>query len=902
MKDQEQLINDETTGLRIIDADAVDPDTPLTLDEDVPGPGEPYAEAVPADEEGYDLAEEADADFDLREEADPAPSGSTGEAAPEERQEDAGAPGNDNPPSSEDKANERFRIADRSGNRQILIYFIAWLVTLLYWEVILRLDINGSINRTNITLLAFLPAEALFFVSLSGFHKKHTFINGIVSVLLSFGMGFFYFAQLVYFRMTGSLISVSLMGMGGEAVGNFGWTVRDAFVRSIPHMILMALPVIAMGVLSFVRFPFERKEKPAPLPGGGYAVWIHALCFLAAFGLWSIGSFSLSLLGRDRESAWYVFRSDLSDTDTSATRVGTLATTLAEASVYYFGPGETPDENSISTVDLAALDLPKKPSTVQEDVVSVNSVSEDEIAKKTVPVHPWQDNTIDFDKLKTQTEDKTLQSLCDYFGSRAATKTNDYTGLFEGYNVIYICCEAFSNLGIDPDITPTLYKMSTNGIVLNNFYNSFPNTTTNGEFAFATSLWPDVSRFAQSGTAVGSFPQSANVFMPYGLGDLLTANGIPSYAYHNYLGDYYKRCYSWPNLGYSDENTRFMGRGMSFTSNWPASDLEMMEQSVDDYIDQKPFHAYYMTFSGHGPYNASNRMFQKNIETVRKLADGKYKLDECLGYFCGEYELELAMEYLEERLKKAGQLDNTVFVLIGDHFPYYLSDPAAKELNGGEDLDPLERYHSTCIIYNSGLKEPIECDSYCCNVDILPTLLNLLNVEFDSRLLMGTDVFSDGVHRARLYNGSFITDFVRYDKATGKKEWSDAASGYSEEELDSYYKAMTDYVDSEYSAALNMMRSNFYFFVWKNSGLMTPEEADAELVREQNGRALYASEEEAARAKAEAEAAAAAAAEAAAAAAEQEQQQQQQQQEQPWTPPPEEDDPNWQPDPSWEEN
>ena len=48
--------------------------------------------------------------------------------------------------------------------------------------------------------------------------------------------------------------------------------------------------------------------------------------------------------------------------------------------------------------------------------------------------------------------------------------TNEYTGMFADYNLIYICAEGFSTYAIDPDVTPTLYKMSHNGIILNNYY------------------------------------------------------------------------------------------------------------------------------------------------------------------------------------------------------------------------------------------------------------------------------------------------------------------------------------------------------------------------------------------------------------------------------------------------
>ena len=195
-----------------------------------------------------------------------------------------------------------------------------------------------------------------------------------------------------------------------------------------------------------------------------------------------------------------------------------------------------------------------------------------------------------------------------------------------------------------------------------------------------------------------------------------------------------------------------------------------------------------------------------------------------------------------------------MIVLIGDHFPYYLPDEAVKEFNGGSMPDSITRSRSTCIIYNAGMSEPIHSDVPCCNVDILPTILNLFNIDFDSRLLMGTDIFSDGVHRARLYNGSFVTKYLTYDRTTGDKEWSADAAGMSEDELEAYSEAMLDYTESEYAVSLGMIENNFYFYVWKNAGLLSAEEIEAETAREKKGKSVYQSREAADKAKAEEEA------------------------------------------------
>ena len=52
-------------------------------------------------------------------------------------------------------------------------------------------------------------------------------------------------------------------------------------------------------------------------------------------------------------------------------------------------------------------------------------------------------------------EDEEVRDLLNYMASQEVSEKNEYTGLFEGYNLIYICAESFSSLAIDETITPT---------------------------------------------------------------------------------------------------------------------------------------------------------------------------------------------------------------------------------------------------------------------------------------------------------------------------------------------------------------------------------------------------------------------------------------------------------------
>ena len=722
---------------------------------------------------------------------------------------------------------ENFGTRMKAGAVQLLIYFGIFAVSIIIWELILRIQIGGGIKASNLFFLFFVPAQAMVLAAINGFvpRKVSRFLFPATLLLVAV----FYGIQLVYFRIFGSLLSVYLLGMGTDAVGNFGWAMQETIVKSIGMLLLLMLPVIATLVLCILK---KVKCEPYPLV-------LHAIALGLGVLLWFGGAYGIIVGGDERASAYYAFHSNLSDTDTTASRVGTMTTTLVEAGSYYLGLGSHKDE-TLTMVDMNSITL--EPEPISEKVIEKKEevVSEIPSDSETVPEKekepeiekiPYVYEDLDFNALAENTEQQDLRDMYIYFGQRQPTTTNEYTGLLEGYNLIYICAESFWNYAVDEEVTPTLYKMMNNGIILNNYYNSFRNTTTNGEYAFSTSLWPDVSRQADQGMGVGSFPMSSEKFMPGGLGDFFATEDVPSYAFHNYYGFYYRRVLSYPNLGY--ENVSFMGNGMKFTSAWPASDLELMEQSVDKYIEEDRFFTYYMTFSGHGPYNASNFMYRKNIDEVKKRLGDRAKnySDEALGYLAGNLELEYGMEYLVNRLEEAGKMDKTLIVIAGDHYPYYLSESGRESL-AGVKIDEKDIYKSACIMYTTGLEEPIVTDTYCCNVDIIPTVLNLMGIKFDSRLLMGTDIFSDGVHKAVLYDRSFITDKVRYDAKTGDVEWKIDPDAYDWKNLKIYVDNMSALVDSEYTASLNIIKMNFYYQLWKDSGMFTEEEANAEKTRE----------------------------------------------------------------------
>lgn len=375
---------------------------------------------------------------------------------------------------------------------------------------------------------------------------------------------------------------------------------------------------------------------------------------------------------------------------------------------------------------------------------------------------PWQMN-IDFDALMSKETDEEVQNLHKYFASRTPTLKNEYTGIFEDYNLIYITAEGFSQYAIDEKLTPTLYKMYNKGFQFNNFYTPIWGVSTfDGEYVNCTGLIP------KSGVwSLYRAGQQKNN-MRFTMGRQFLNSGVDRvYAYHNHTYTYYHRDISHPNMGYKYKG---VGNGLEkkITKCWPESDLEMIEATADEYISsEKRFHAYYMTVSGHMDYSFSlNSMSAKNRTLVEDLPYS----DTAKAYIACNIELDRAMEKLLIKLEAAGVADKTLIVIAPDHYPYGLEDKNDKdpyryisELAGHTVDTDFEIYKSVLLMYSPSMKKSVSVDKYCSNLDILPTISNLLNMEYDSRLIMGRDILSSSSQLVVFSDRSFINEKGMYN-------------------------------------------------------------------------------------------------------------------------------------------
>ena len=646
-------------------------------------------------------------------------------------------------------------------------YLCSWAflpVSLVWLEAVVKLRGFGTILTSGMvrTALFSLPIGLFGLVLCQFWGRKGAFRCGAIF------LGAFTLAcmvQTVYFTIFQTFASLYSASGLGEAMAGFFLSMMMGIWRSMPYLAAEALPLILLL--------FLRRRIDFTLPSRGPVAVLATACLLqAAAVFWTLCSTGGAVSPR------YIYAESF----------------MLNESVEEFGVATTLRLDTRQLLGRYALLL-------REDLPAADlNIPSDEELEPRPPESPedpvYEDNVlaIDFAALAEAEEDETLRDLHSYFATVEPTEQNEYTGKFAGKNLILITAEAFCSYAVDPELTPTLYRLANSGFVCENFYNPLWWVSTyDGEYTICTSLIPK--------NGVWSLSRSAENALPFCLGNQFRNLGYNTLAYHNHNYKYYDRDVSHPHMGY---DYKAIGNGLELPFNgWPRSDLEMMKATVPEYANSgEPFHVYYLTVSGHLEYNFfGNSMAMKNKSLVEDLPYS----EACRAYLACQIELDRAMESLLSQLEEAGQLENTVIALSGDHYPYGLTNEQISEFLG-HPVDPtFELYKSTLILWSGDMEEPVYIDKPCSSLDILPTLSNLFGLPYDSRLMMGRDILSNSPGLVVLSDRSWITDLGRYDTSTDTftpVEGADIPENYA--------AAMMARVNDKFTYSARVLEQDYY--------------------------------------------------------------------------------------------
>lgn len=630
-------------------------------------------------------------------------------------------------------------------------------ITVLYLELIIKQIICGSIFNIGILyLIIFLLPIIIAITTITKLFNK--VVNKILLFIFTILLSIYFEVQLIFYKLFSIPFSFSTISLADQAA-DFTSIIKDAIISNYIPFILILLPILILIIFN-KKINFDRYNT--------YQVITMIIMILLSYSI----SFVYLLPNKNEINSIY--------------------------NLYYNTDYAEQIINNFGLINYTKIDI-KREIIGYENKLLVSEKSE-------IPelIIPENEENIDYGYNMSELNfengsDSTINTLNDYFANSQATDKTKYTGMFRGKNLIFILAEGFNEIAVDETRTPTLYKMVNKGFVFNNFYSPVFLSTTGGEFQATTGLIPTQETLKSW--------KSKTPTIRYGLGNAFGNNGYRTYSYHDWTYTYYKRDITMRTLGY----TNYMGCGNGLekrmSCKWLPKDSEMVTVTSGDYLGQEgPFVTYYVTVSGHSPYNINDnigKMYYSNLADTNYSESVKY-------YLAAQMELDKMLETLVTNLEESGELENTVIALVGDHYPYTLSTNEVNEVSSYQKDGTIEINKSNFILWNSEIEEPIVVDKVGSQIDVLPTLLNLFGIEYDSRLIVGKDILSNYEGLAIFSNRSWVSDYGSYNASTRTfipKE------GIELENQESYVSRINSKVYNSFSISKMIIDSNYYDYI-----------------------------------------------------------------------------------------
>ncbi|MDD2208633.1 MAG: sulfatase-like hydrolase/transferase [Bacilli bacterium] len=630
-------------------------------------------------------------------------------------------------------------------------FFISFGI-IFYLEMIYHIfTFKSFLIKDVIYIFIFTLFISIFIDILTTFFKHKFNLNFFILTIIFLNVIFI--AQFINYQFYGNVISIYSLFNGGQ-VFEFFKQIFAVIINNYLAFLLLLLPTILIIIFKKKIIVLDYNYKLITFK------MILMLCF-----------YTLSML------SLFMARDNI----------------YSVKNIYFDKHAPNQTAKSLGLMTTMRLDFFRIISGFEE---SINVIALPEEKEEEIITTEYNKLDIDFNSLIENTSNNTIKNIHQYISTVSPSNKNEYTGIFAGKNLIYITAEAFSPIAVHEEATPTLYKLVNTGFKFNNFYSPvYYVSTSDGEYINLTSLLPKES--------IWSMSRSSDNYLPYAYGNIFSSLGYTANAYHNGSYKYYNRHKSLPNMGY-----KYMacGNGLQKLMNckpWPQSDLEMINGTFNLYSDNNHFMTYYMSISGHLEYNfGGNNMAYKNKDLVNNLPYSTA----IRAYIASQAELDKALESLINMLTEKGILDDTVIVISTDHYPYGLKNSEMKEVMDIED-EKFDIHKNELIIWNSTIENPVIIDDYASSLDILPTVLNLFGIEFDSRLLMGTDIMADNDKIIIFNDRSWITEYGKYNATKS------IFTPFKENITEDYIEKINNVVYNKYVISKNILETNYYKYV-----------------------------------------------------------------------------------------
>ena len=305
----------------------------------------------------------------------------------------------------------------------------------------------------------------------------------------------------------------------------------------------------------------------------------------------------------------------------------------------------------------------------------------------------------------------------------------DGKGVEKHLNVVLITVESLSaeflgHFGNQESLTPFMDQWFDQGLLFTNFY-ATGTRTTRGLEALTLSIPPTPGR------SIVKRPDNAGM---YSLGSVFQQKGYDTVFLYGGRGYFDNMNAFYSGNGYRIvDQTELSEQEIHFENAWGVADDDLLNRALKeadrDYAVHKPFLFQIMTTSNHRPYT---------------YPDGRIDIPSGTGRSGGVKYTDYALREFMAAAKSKPWFDDTLFVVVADH----CAGSARKaEL-------PVDKYHIPLFIYGPKYIRPRKIDILSSQIDVAPTILGLLNFNYDSHFF-GRDILQMKPEQGRALVGNY---------------------------------------------------------------------------------------------------------------------------------------------------
>ena len=285
-------------------------------------------------------------------------------------------------------------------------------------------------------------------------------------------------------------------------------------------------------------------------------------------------------------------------------------------------------------------------------------------------------------------------------------------------NVVLISIESLSAAymkayGYEENVTPFLDQLAQKSLFFTNLY-ATGNRTVRGLEALTLCIPPTAGE-----SVIKREKENKNKFTT---GSVFKSKGYSvkylygGYSYFDNMKDFYG------GNGYEIvDRDNFTPEEITFANVWGVCDEDMAKKAISemnkDYKAGKPFFHHWMTVSNHRPFTYPEGKIDIPADSKSRKGGVKYTDYSIMKFF--------------EMAQKQPWFKNTVFVIVADHC----------SSSAGKTELPMDKYRIPAMIYAPEFVAPQKFSQVTSQIDVMPTVLGLLNFKYQSKFL-GQDVFS----------------------------------------------------------------------------------------------------------------------------------------------------------------